>query len=295
MIGHDCESPLDWAIIECHNAEMIKLLLENGAWVHRQNAITGRSALAHAVTWDSYNETDTTVVTKMLLEYGSDPNSRDSNGRTPMWYAFKSGIEKVTFEVMSVLLDHGANIDQGGSGLLHRAAARGWKSCIHLLLQHGSDPNPTAEKRSLLSTAVMSGSLDVVSIFLNRGANVNPEAEHNHTPISLAITEGHPEIASRLFARGAKFNPNYIDKGSRSILSYAVESHSTKCVELVLEQGAEINQPGSDLAFNDVFYYFFNMKRWKKSDLEDIKPEDIKPEDRFKFFSFSGNDCLALR
>jgi ankyrin repeat protein len=118
-------------------------------------------------------------------------------------------------EVVSVLLDRGADINLGVPGdgnPLIMAASGGYTEIVSLLLDRGAnleqivpgDENP-------LIKACESGQLRVVKLLISRGANVNARVQAGRsgtgewrTPINMARRGGHKEIVEFLFASGAR-------------------------------------------------------------------------------------------
>jgi ankyrin repeat protein len=78
---------------------------------------------------------------ELLLKHGADPNARDAQGGTPLYYAARDGCVEV---VRILLLRQGADLnarDAEGNTPLHRAAANCRYTLAQLLIQHGADPN----------------------------------------------------------------------------------------------------------------------------------------------------------
>lgn len=63
------------------NAEIIKIILENGADVNYVNK-DGNTMLHHAVHWSNNKE-----IVQILLEHGAEVNAKNNDGLTPLHYA----------------------------------------------------------------------------------------------------------------------------------------------------------------------------------------------------------------
>jgi ankyrin repeat protein len=87
-------------------------------------------------------------VTKLLLEYGADPNTVNSAGNTPLWFAAQSPARPASdrIAVMKLLLDAGADLHarcEDGTTALHFAAWRGPAEVVRFLLSKGADRSLT--------------------------------------------------------------------------------------------------------------------------------------------------------
>jgi ankyrin repeat protein len=100
------------------DVELMKLLLTHGAdpklaTDHGDNALTvaGGIGWVEGVTYEHSPKANLETV-KLLLELGLDPNSANRDGRTPLMGAAMKG----RTEVIQVLVDHGAKLDQRDRG-----------------------------------------------------------------------------------------------------------------------------------------------------------------------------------
>ena len=79
-------------------------------------------------------------VLKKMLDLGSDPNIKDSNGWCALHYACQLG----DYESVEILVNSGANIDSYSNNKripLHLAAYKGYPNIVKFLLENDSDPN----------------------------------------------------------------------------------------------------------------------------------------------------------
>jgi hypothetical protein len=129
--------------------------------------------------------------TKILLEYGADPNQPQDNGITPLMVACDQGSkDRINFthcETVKVLLDNGA------------------RAKINDFCDEGFNP---------LIFAAADGSLEIVKLLVDNGANVNVHFNNEYvyvynnklsthkfwqwTPIMFAAYENHSEIVDFL-------------------------------------------------------------------------------------------------
>ncbi len=111
---------------------------------------------------------------------------------------------------LSQLRQHGADPDARTDALwtpLTQAAERGDARVAAALLDLGADPNrPELGGNAPLFYAALKGHLPVVELLLGRGADPNRRgaSAKNLSPLAIAEQSGHPEVAARLRAAGAR-------------------------------------------------------------------------------------------
>ena len=94
-----------------------------------------------ALSWAA--EAGNKAIVKQLLEKGADPEAKDLNGQTPLFYAVGN------IEVVKLLLEKGANPeskDRYGRTPLSRAVAHGYKEVVKLLMEIHTDDALTIAK-----------------------------------------------------------------------------------------------------------------------------------------------------
>lgn len=111
------------------------------------------------------------------------------------------------------------------------------------LLQRGLDPNSHLDVRAALGQAVFQGSVELVSLLIEAGADLNKYCDtggyyDTMTAIQVAAVEERIQIARRLLDAGADFST----PSNRPLaLQYAVKSNCTELVQLLLAKGADPN------------------------------------------------------
>lgn len=177
------------------NLRAVRLLLEFGADVsykdHNQNTALHDAAKDNARNYNVY---------KLLLERGSDCNSRNNEGITPFHYI----LQRHTMKFVRLLLDHGADItavDIAGWTALQYVAQNPHADVIQFVLKQGLDIEYRDNKDfPPLHFVAAYGTLEGCELFLRGGAMINKKSNMNdHTPMSLAISE-----ASRVLSFVAK-------------------------------------------------------------------------------------------
>lgn len=128
----------------------------------------------------------------LLLDYGVDPNCRDSEGNVPLWEAMLGGHESLT----KLLIENGASIHHGEVG--HFACTAAELNNLNLLeeiVQYGGDVTiPRDNGTTALHVAVSEDNTELVIFLLDQGADIDKPDGHGWTPRDLADQQGHEEI-----------------------------------------------------------------------------------------------------
>lgn len=135
--------------------------------------------------------------TKLLLEFGADPNLLSDNTTFPLYAAAQKGHT----ECVELLLNHGAKIDMvsdENATALYAASSADRTECVKLLLDYGADMEiEFKEQLTSLCSAAYFGNSECVKILLNHNANLNT-THKNKTPLEWAIFNNHTRCAKIL-------------------------------------------------------------------------------------------------
>ncbi|CAG7953282.1 unnamed protein product [Penicillium salamii] len=237
------------------NSETVKILLDAGADVNAQGGLYSNALQAAA----GMSENSETV--KILLDAGADVNAQGGlfgNALQAAARSYKSN------EAVTMLLDAGADVNaQGGhfGNALQAAAVAvriGSRKTVQTLINAGADVNARGGRfGSCLLASVHYGHADQVEMLLHAGANlllankldqtplhiaalnnrlgllrrfpglllpINNRDKLHRTPLHLAVTLGHVELATYLFQFGA--DPSLLDGYGRNILDWVVGNES---------------------------------------------------------------------
>ncbi len=133
---------------------------------------------------------------------GLDPEFKSSQFGsgllTAAWYG--------NIDMMSLFLEHGANINSINSNGEQALALSAWNNkfdAVKWLLSHGATLNRDANEWGALHYAVFNGHTEIVNYLLENGADVNAQSPNGATPIMLAAREGREELAKKLLESGA--------------------------------------------------------------------------------------------
>ncbi len=100
-----------------------------------------------------------------------------------------------------------------------------------------------AEGRTCMHLAVLAGSVDLVTEFLQRGADPNlPSTCSQRAAIMDAASKGYTEILSLLLQSGAKVNQ--VDVDNDHALIFAARRNQLERLKMLIQYGVEVNLIG---------------------------------------------------
>ena len=207
---------------------------------------------------DRGDDAATLEMCRFLLGKGADANAPTDVGETPLHLA-KSP------EVTRLLLQHRANVNVTGTGLLkrqpiHEFAMRGDVESMRLLLDHGVAVDAAAgDSETPLDIATFWGKLDAVKFLLDRGARPTERTMRN----ARRFDENPLEILRLLHAKGGRvtaeifltfpddhdallplIEPDVRDelvRNSAEVLADAVQAGDVARVRKWVAMGADVN------------------------------------------------------
>ncbi|GJQ65081.1 hypothetical protein Trydic_g13465 [Trypoxylus dichotomus] len=242
-------TPLHYSVMAAQNKEIIGLLLEKYGISNLYTDRYGRSTIFNmSIAIDDVN------VTKMLLQglnrRPSDYQSLDAIDSNLLITLLNLAIECGSKCVTEILLEYYSDV-----GLLARAcldqhlrtAIRSQQmEFIELLLQHGANPNSNDDWHfcSILELAIETKNENIVSMLLNRNADVN-EFYRDRTPLTHAVEKSTRAIVELLLRNGA--DVNYADERKETPVMYAIEKkHGKDILQLLLNFNADVNVENED-------------------------------------------------
>lgn len=134
---HDC-------CLRCHDECVRFHLTHGGAHIDQLDEATSVFPALYLATW--YEDLE---AVHFLLEKGANVNYADDHGRTALYLAILGRDAQKGFEIASLLIANGANVNARRQSLdarptlLHEAAQRGELTMVQLLLAHGADSEAT--------------------------------------------------------------------------------------------------------------------------------------------------------
>jgi cytochrome c len=226
------------------------------------------SAVAAGPVHDAAKTGDVATIAA-ALGAGADINDSDGTA-TPLHYAVASGNMKAA----ELLLAHGAKVSAPsiwGPPLLV-AALNGRADMIKLLLAKGADPDGHFRSKTALHIASQKGYLDCVVTLVEAGADVNALMTSGDTPVHLAKSGKHQDVAEYLIAHGVtqpKPEPisTKLSTADAILGRKAFEINCEKCHFAEPEKGRKVGPNlwgvvGRERASMPGIYYSDALKSW---------------------------------
>lgn len=143
-----------------------------------------------------------------LLHAGAAINACDAKGHTPLILASYHG----HFNATTLLLDHGACVDQGGGArgdtALMGVAFKGYDQIADILLAHGANPNAINKAgQTALMMAALFGHASIVHLLREYGAHIAAVDIAGNTALLLAQQQGSAETVACLLEKNLKTSP----------------------------------------------------------------------------------------
>ncbi|XP_012691221.2 ankyrin repeat and KH domain-containing protein 1 isoform X2 [Clupea harengus] len=217
---------------------VVEILLDKGGDIEAQSERTKDTPLSLACSGGRQE------VVELLLLRGANKEHRNVSDYTPLSLAASGGY----VNIIKILLNAGAEINsRTGSKLgispLMLAAMNGHVPAVKLLLDMGSDINAQIEtnRNTALTLACFQGRAEVVSLLLDRRANVEHRAKTGLTPLMEAASGGYAEVGRVLLDKGADVNAPPVPSSRDTALTIAADKGHYKFCELLIIRGAHID------------------------------------------------------
>lgn len=124
--------------------------------------------------------------------------------------------------------------------ILFWAVLSNQKDEVVRLIQEGASVNESIYPITPLCLAAKHGNLEMATLLLKEGANIDQARLDHSTPLYIATKRGHLEMVKLLLEKGA--NINQADDLDKTPLYIASKNGHLKIVEALLQKGADINQ-----------------------------------------------------
>lgn len=222
---------------------MVKLLLEHRADLSIK--VKGDLSPAEAARKNGHEATaklvEAAIKKKKAAEKDASNTAKEADG---LWQRVVEAVAQKDQDRLRTLINGRAFASLPVDSRLLAACALGDGKIARDMLQAGADPNkPSNEGFDGVTPLVMavgvSRSVEVASLLIDAGANVNDEWSEDTTPIFETTADQFYELAKLLIARGA--NVNVRMGNGLTPLMFAARNGASRCVDLFLDAGADIN------------------------------------------------------
>jgi ankyrin repeat protein len=180
---------------------------------------------------------------RLLL--AADPaivNSKDKDGKTPLFVAAEQGHQEVVEMMLEKSSDINAQSGRHGNAL-YAASVEGRKEVVTLLLEKGADVNAQGRQYgNALQAASARGYKDIATLLLDKGANVNAQGGQFGNSLQAALIYSHKDMATLLLDKGADVNAQGGPYGNA--LQAAIVNGRMDMATLLLDKGADVNAQG---------------------------------------------------
>ena len=184
----------------------------------------------------------------LLVNRGADIEVLGNKRRTPLLAAIENGHDSTA----QMLLEKGASIPNSEYlNTISLAAEKGLENAVRSLLNRGAEVNAQGRYDgntqggyygNALQAVSASGNEKIVSMLLDRGADVHAQGGHYGNALQAASYWGHEGIVKLLLERGADVNAQGGYYGNA--LQVASRNGCEQIVKLLLERGADVNAQG---------------------------------------------------
>ncbi len=155
-------------------------------------------------------------------------------------------------ETVKMLCETGAQVDNKMFSYDHKtplqvAIENGHSSTAQYLIKEAKADVNIADAHSdpAFHLAVGRGSLQMVKLLCEAGAQVSGRNRNGHTVLQCAIEQGHSSIAEYLI-KEAKADMNLVREEGNTLLHLAAINGNTETVDVLLNEGVSIESKGFD-------------------------------------------------
>lgn len=246
--NNDGKNALDLAI-DKENIQVVHVILSLNKIDINQKDDYGRILLQDLVVL-GYND-----IAKLFIEYGSDINSKDKNGRNVIFDALSYGNEKFIEHLLSTEHLELNNSDINNETIMHHPQVVGDDNRAIKLLEAGADPTiQNGDGETYLCSAALRGmdAYHIVDTALKQGADVNSRVANNNTILmelvaaSSTLTQEEIDRRKSLVEMSKNFLMNgididAIDENNETALFRAIRVSDIELVSFLLSAGINPN------------------------------------------------------
>ena len=179
-------------------------------------------------------------IIKLLLEHGANPLEKMSNFYLDITVAgYSSSLEDS--RILKLMFEYGANAQNlNNFSTLSGAISKNRVENFNFLLENGFDVNARSKDADpILALSTYDPShLKITEILLSKGADVNARNDENATILMSAITKGNSANVKLLLEHGV--DVNHADLNGNTAVAKAVKFDNPQILKLLIEYDADI-------------------------------------------------------
>jgi ankyrin repeat protein len=182
-------------------------------------------------------------VVGVLLDAGANIDQENSDGNTPATHA----IWAKSLDTLEVLIDHVPCAEDRSPHFareFRRAARRGQADTVRLFLEKGVEPDASDGEITPLLAASFRGQYDVVTMLLEAGASVHKTDPDGQSVLHIAAIRGHAHVLELLIKWDSKVDLQ--DNDLCTALMASTRAEDPACMLILLDSGANIDICGDD-------------------------------------------------
>lgn len=223
--------------------DLVRILLDKGANVTAK--VDGVPSPVDAAKHNGHEAAAKMIAAaikkKKAAEKEASTAAKEAEG---LWQRVVQAVAQKDQDELRTLINGRAFASLSVDSRLLAACALGDAKIAREMLQAGADPNKPCKEgfdgvTPLVMTVGVSRSVEVASLLLDAGADVNDEWSEDTTPIFETTADQFYDLAKLLVTRGA--NVNVRMGNGLTPLMFAARNGASKCVELFLDADADIN------------------------------------------------------
>ncbi|KAM5359296.1 hypothetical protein ACJZ2D_014597 [Fusarium nematophilum] len=195
--------------VEGRQDDTVKLLLKSGVLADDPGGLRGLGALEMAIKRRHIS------TIKLLLRMGVDPAGREGKGRNGAMMAAEAGLEGMAVRMVNKGVSPEAK-DAGGRTLLWYALRWRCERLARFLLDQGLDIH--SDGWTPLTAAILGGSIRLIELLLDRGAQLEYEDAIRRTPLRIAFESGQRDVVRVLRQRGASLQKARLDRAQMGLM-----------------------------------------------------------------------------
>lgn len=181
------------------------------------------------------NQADLFQQVEPILAEGCDVNHITEHNESALRVAANNG----RFDVMKLLLDHGADIEQlNWSATFKAIAFEDADTVADSIAEHDDMETRDYWKRTPLLLAIQRGDIEIASRLMQLGADMEARGHCGKSALFYAIDNQQQEMLPLLLDIGC--NLDVVDDFQNTPLHYAVSQGCYRCAKLLIDYGANV-------------------------------------------------------